>query len=172
MNNSLASHKFTISQASDAARVLPNTVRTWLQRNHIDLLGDRGSQAADGKGLPHYISYRGVMRLALTARLVECGIHPRSAWLSALRFTDSANTSYWEEGPASTRSDRKLGQLYPTGLTLLVVRPNKEVGRVINVDDDAHPHRLIRGTVGAAGATIVIVNDVIASVNRALGIRR
>lgn len=111
-----------LATAAKIAGVEPNTVRTWLQRGHVKLFGFDAKLATE-LGLPHMITYRGTLRLAIAAKLVEVGVHPKDAWDASMHFVDMGESgAQWDNRPP--RIERHPGELYPSGWTVLVFSAN------------------------------------------------
>jgi hypothetical protein len=106
--------KVRLSDAAEICGLDVGQIRNWIQRKQI-ILGAPEFTPAEERGSYHTVTWRGVLRLAITARLAALGLPIDTANVAALKFVDS---SVDEVG------GRKPGFLYPTGDTLLVISPN------------------------------------------------
>ena len=113
--------KYPISQAAKASGFELGTLRSYYQRGHFRLLHGK-DQAAAAKGLPHYLSLRSVLALAVSQRLWRMGLDPWLAFKAGLIFTNGGDHNY--AGPA-----RAPGELYPleVGFTVLIWQENDAV---------------------------------------------
>lgn len=116
---------FPVTVTAAAAAIPPTTLRQWITRYADDLdLWAPGSGAgakAEGEGLPHQFSLRGVLHIAAAARLVEAGFTLKQAYLAAAKWVHLGSA---ERLPAALYGDGKW--------TLLIAYPGADA-RVIGV---------------------------------------
>ena len=109
------------------------------------------------------LNFRRVMQLAITKELVNLGFGPREASLHAFSFTDTES-----ELPQSHR----MGELFPTGYTLLIVY-SANYSDVVNVQSDHMWRTVLKSGLGMAEpvcAAIVNLNRIDRRVRTTLGL--
>lgn len=134
--------------------------------------GPSHERMATGSGRSHLFTWRRVMQIALTAELVRLGLPPRKAGIVAAGFTDVGDgAGQWGDGPV--KFDRLPGEMYPSGLTVLVTSPDTDTGRVVNVGGKSSLAEVFfHGTRRAAAVALVNVNEINDRVANALGLDR
>lgn len=118
--------QFGSADALRAAGIDSSTLKNWISRGDGTLIGlDRkiGERKANGPGNSHKMSFRRIMQIALTARLVVLGIKPNIAAYWALCFTDIGDER------------RSPCHHFPKGQTWLVSNWREADARVVNILD-------------------------------------
>ncbi|MFJ5486932.1 hypothetical protein ACIKTA_04530 [Hansschlegelia beijingensis] len=115
-----SSEMWTLAEAAEAAGLSVATVRSWVQRGHINLDDDHLRAFTTN---PHVLSLAAVWRLAVTARLVSIlSIGPDRGWLLAGALATPAGDA-----------GREPNELFAAGLSLLIVSSDLMTADVINV---------------------------------------
>jgi hypothetical protein len=164
MNPADFENRYTSAQACEAAGISTVTLKNWIGRHAPAILLTKAERENVGKGRPLLLSFNRIMQIALVAELVGLGFQPRPAAMAAVAYTDLSSS----EGASGWRADedeglpehpalpaRMPGQLFPSGLTYLVVprganSETKVNGKCINVTTDMPAHELLDGVFAAA----------------------
>ncbi|OUJ02739.1 hypothetical protein HK15_04470 [Acetobacter orientalis] len=123
--------RFTTKQASEATGVNWETMRGWIKRKIILAEPDDDVRAVKAQGSPYLLSFARVMQIAITAHLEKLGIPPSLGGRLALKFTDIGEAVSWW-GDDMPPINRRPGQLYSEGYTILAVYAGEEFGYVFN----------------------------------------
>lgn len=137
--------RYTITTASKVAGLNPGTARSWLQNDWLTL--SRKDIPANSPGATTLLSYNRVLLMAVSAKLVEMGMHPELACKAARSFTDFSNPL---EAPGYNRNPGELFEGRKIWTVLFAyVDGSSQVARV----DSATPLQDIFFPTGAAGMT-------------------
>lgn len=150
------------SEVARAAGISHVTFRSYFRRGYFRVLGD--AQKANTNGLPNLFSLREAIGFAVAARLIDAGVHPKSAWqVGAVQVAHTGD---------SARLPGRLFDLRERGETLVVYWPDTDEGKVIAADDVKSIYDLGLGaTEGRQEAAIVVsLNTVEKRVFLALGV--
>jgi hypothetical protein len=133
---------FPLSVAAVGARFNVATIRSWFQRGNLGLL-ERDARAAEN-GLPHLLSFRSIVAIAITCDLTRLGLSPKLAFEHASKFTDSANNC------VLTGMQRKPCDLFGAGYATILTIPhdgfNSQIVAVKEGDDWSIPLNLLFGS--------------------------
>lgn len=169
--------RYTSAQVCAAVGISESTLKNWVSRKPQVVLMTSEERERAGRGVPLLFSFQRVMQIAITAELVALGLQPRPAALAAAAFTDTdtgADDGGWVYDAPSAPL-RQPGQLFPVGITYLVV-PNAADDDAINADvknvmPDTTVYDLLRGErIGRPGAVSAILLDVNAVHDRIRGV--
>ena len=153
----VAEQTYTMAEAATAARMQLNTLKAWIKRGNIAFGSDELKPPKKGSRA-HQLSYRSVVRVAITWELVKFGTAPERAWKAALRFTVTGNAS----------RGRAAGELWKEGQTYLIL-PHSEDSNFLNLPDDAPASML---THYSQAAIVVHMNPFIAGLQKRLAAMR
>lgn len=184
--------QFFSTDVCKAASVDIATLKNWISRSDSVILMDDEDRAsflatipeseerrstielrsyerkASGSGRPHLFTFRRLMQIALTAKLVAHGILPSRAGSIAAGFTDLGESAeLWRDNQRSA-APRLPGQLYKDGMTILVYRPPHHVGKVVRISTVTPAIEVLVNPGGNGGTTALIVNSVLSEVLGAL----
>jgi len=128
--------KYRITEVARICGVPENTIKTHLHKRQW-FLG-----ATDMPGLncgPHHITLRRALQIALAFELMRNGIDPVRAYEAALCFSDEADPAEWQNHGVQ----RLPGELFPSGQTILILRPGQSHAVVRRFDNDTPMHELV-----------------------------
>ncbi len=149
--------QFLAADACRAAGINAATFKNWTNRSFgvIELTDfDRPAQAA---GQPHLLSFRRVMQIVLTAKLVQLGVKLSKAAGCVLDWTDVGDAvGYYADEPMPPL--RFPCQHYASGETYLVVRADEDRGKIVNIKTSADIPRLFSNGDQPIAAAVVVVN--------------
>jgi hypothetical protein len=153
------------ADACRAAGIEQVTLKSWISRKPSAVLLSDAERAEAGERTRFLFTLNRVNQIALTAEGVGLGLGPRAAALIAASFTDGTSGITDTGAPVS----RGLGELFPTGQTLLVAYPGGQVGYVLNATADTPWHRALSAMgLTPAACTLLNVNQVVWRVRSAL----
>lgn len=121
--NNLDQPLFPVSVAAVAAKVPPNTIRSWFQREQVTL--QNSDAKASANGLPHLLTLRSVLALAATAELVRQGVKPKEAYAAACEWIYIIDEDQGLERPDAG--------LYPDHYTVLISSPYGQQTKIVPV---------------------------------------
>ncbi|MFC7552642.1 hypothetical protein ACFQU7_10825 [Pseudoroseomonas wenyumeiae] len=148
-----------------AANVEPVNLKNWIMRGvilmsdedrerykHLEIEPQSYERLATGSGRSHLFTLRRVIQVALVAELTRLGVPPAKAGMLALGFTDvgKGGAGYAGEIPTIKRFP---GQLFRSGMTVLVAYSDKDTSTVINVDEETPLFEIL-----ASGAAAIVIN--------------
>jgi hypothetical protein len=149
MANSTARRSLKKAELLRATKIPESTFEHWTDRKVIKLNGE--DVPGNGKGKPRRFGFRTVKKITLAHKISQLGIPADRAVKLAEKFTDHP------------QSGRPHGDLFPIGMTYIIVTPDNAT--VVNVKPEEDVGLLLRD------ATIVVnVNQIISKINLELGI--
>jgi hypothetical protein len=122
-------------------------------REQFNIKGLLNERLDLGSGRSHLFTLRQVIQVALVAELTRLGVPPSKAGVLALGFTDMGQGKAGNAGESSPTIKRLPGQLFRSGLTLLVAYPDEDTSTIINADRKTPLFEIL-----AWGAAVVVVN--------------
>jgi len=157
--------QFFLTDVCAAVGISAQTLTNWISRDPPAVfLTDEDRKGKAGRG--HLLTFQRVMQVALTAELMKFGMGPRRAGTLAATFTDT-DAGYYAAG-----ARREPGELFTTGLTVLVAYEGEEWATILNAADDTPLrnifHPVESATKTARAAAVVWVNLIYAQVRAAL----
>ncbi|MAF62792.1 hypothetical protein [Blastomonas sp. CCH5-A3] len=117
-----AHKQFKTSQAAEACKMAPPTLRGYLHRGEFRAIGKK----ADQPGLATLFSLRDVMVFAVAARLIEFNVPPKVAFGIGVEFGHFGDD---DRDPASMFDFREKGE------TFIAYWPDSQTAEVIAGDD-------------------------------------
>ncbi|MHC2289170.1 hypothetical protein [Bradyrhizobium barranii] len=117
------------SVGAEIANLKLFTAQSWIKKRWLLLKRREKDQPASGRGATALLSPRRVLQMAIAARLVELGVHPKAACNAAWYFSDRSNpleAPGYERGPGELYGGDALTALcaYRDG-TAAVVRVDR-----------------------------------------------
>jgi hypothetical protein len=118
--------RFPRSIAAKASGMSVDTLATWMKRDMLPFIPDNGTaEIVDyGAGVGRLFTRRGIIRLAIVAKLARRGIPFDVAKRAAMTFADKGNGIAFYAGetdPKSRDSIRPAGHLFENGGTVLLI---------------------------------------------------
>lgn len=109
-----------LSDAAAIAGIEVGQLRNWIQREQIIIVEPDHIPAAE-RGSYGLVTARGVLRIAITAKLAQIGMPVRKACEAAMHFVDGG-------------TERRMpGRLFPEGKTALLIKGSNGNVQLINV---------------------------------------
>lgn len=154
--------RFRVAAVTRATGIPSATVHNWMCRKPPAILRTHVERQADAIGMHLEVDFTRVVAIGLVGQVAQLGFSPRQAAMMAAAFTDSS--SYAEDG-----TFRMPGDLFPSGMTLLLCYPGASFGKVVRVEDETQFEALFESREGPAEACAVVwVNSVYQRIYRAL----
>lgn len=145
---------YRLSTVAHAADLPKATLSSWLHRGHIDLA--KTDRDTSGSGDHRLFSWHRVINIAIVAELNRLGIPPSAgSSRAALKFSDlgGSKRAHWVGDPPS--DVRPAGELYPHGMTYLVIR-NSSGELDAKVTDNLD--RLFEQRAGADDVAVIVID--------------
>jgi hypothetical protein len=163
--------KYPIRDAASASGFSLNTLRSNYQRGWFRIIG---GERAQGEGLPHMLSLRDVLHVAVAHRLWTAGVHPEIAFKAGINFAHSGGEDDAHDGlfrvPAGVFESSKAR-------TFLLYHPSEAKsefpGRIIAVPHNSPEtllKELFRGNSSSTDTALILdLEDLEIRVLRLLG---
>jgi hypothetical protein len=151
--------QFFSAELCAAANIDAATLKNWISREPYSLRLSEDDRRAIGTGRSHLFTFRTVMQAAICAEFVMLGLPPRRAGAFAELFMNLG------QGDARDPKRRDAGEIFPTGVTILLAYPagpqdKKELWAsvAINMTPETTLADVFRSLNGGRAITAVMLN--------------